>query len=114
MPYNRFDIKLSDKQNQEALQAILYQYEEAIHELIEQVQSIKSDYKSTALEIISLGLTQDEVSEIRRYFLFNKSSDLKTKKNWLINWMKENVYEMPEEYILKIIDLFEIDKDFFE
>lgn len=117
MPYNKFDIKLEDEKSNEALQAVLFQYQNAIEELIDEVKNIKSDYKSSAMEILSLGLTQDEVSEIRQYFVTNRKKNREEHKNWISNWMKNNVYDMPEKYMYKLIEVFEIpeeDMDFYD
>lgn len=106
MPYSRLDIELSDKKSEVNLQAALYQINVALDDIVDEMKAINSQYNRPSLFIESLGLTKDEHEQICEYFK-NHRDDLNASKSWLANWMQMNVYEMPEEYMKRMVDSYQ-------
>ncbi|MEE8824043.1 hypothetical protein LASUN_11110 [Lentilactobacillus sunkii] len=102
MPYSRLDINLSDKKSEDSLQAALYQINVVLDNIVDEVKVTNPQYNRPSLFIESLGLTKDEHEQICDYFR-NHSDGVDENKNWLTNWMQENVYEMPEEYVERMV-----------
>lgn len=103
MAYNRFDITLpGNEKSEEALHAILFQYEEIIHELIDEMKKINYDFNPIGEIAMYLGLTQDEQYILMQKLSISKES-VEKKIQWLDQWLKENIFECPEEYVKKIV-----------
>ncbi|UAK16816.1 hypothetical protein [Sporolactobacillus terrae] len=109
MPFSRFDITLSNKKSQEALEAILYQYRDIIDDLNDELQQINPNYNPSGRYIVELGLSQDESSEIYQYFGINSNKSEEERVKWLSDWLKKNVHECQPDYVLRMVKAFTVD-----
>lgn len=103
MPYKLYDVEIkNDSKSEEALQAVLYRHEMAIHELVDEVKKLNQKFNPISDITMYLGITQDE-----EYMLIQNISqstnDFETKFDWAKKWINENIFEVPDEYIKKIV-----------
>lgn len=106
MPYSRLDIELSDKKSEVSLQAALYQINVVLDNIVDEMKAINPQYNRPSLFIECLGLTKDEHEQICDYFK-NHRDGFDASKSWLTNWIQQNVYEMPEEYVKRMVDSYQ-------
>lgn len=106
MPYKIYDIELNDNdKSEEAIQAILYQHQRAINELIDEMKKLNPNFNPISDIVMYLGLTQDEEYILLQNLSLSKKT-ITEKRNWLNKWLKDNIFECPEEYVNKIIYTF--------
>lgn len=106
MPYKIYDIELDDSnKSQEAITAILYQHQHAIHELIDEMKKVSPSFNPISDISMYLGLTQDEEYLLHQKLALSKES-ISEKHKWLDKWLRENIFECPEVYVSKIVYTF--------
>lgn len=103
MPYKIYDINLpGTEKDEEALHAALFRHEGIIHELIDEIKKLNSNFNPIGEISMYLGLTQDEEYVLMQKLSISKES-VEKKIQWLDQWLKENIFECPEEYVKKIV-----------
>ncbi|KRL20813.1 hypothetical protein [Lentilactobacillus kisonensis] len=102
MPYSYLDVKLPNPQSEEKLQAALYQITVGLSSLIDEIQGESSKFNRPGFFIDNLNLTRTDHRALTRYFSNHHNDSLTANQIWLNNWLNNNIYEMPADFVLRM------------
>lgn len=99
MPNHWQEIQLPNPKSQAALQAVLFQINSAMVDIVDQLKSTDSDFELPFQ--LTIGLSQDESATILQHFLFHKEASPDENTQWLAKWLNQNGYSVPANEITK-------------
>lgn len=97
MPNYWRDIHLPDKKSQDALQAVLFQINSVMVDIVEEIKTKNPNFKPPFQWVV--GLNQEESSTILQHFIFNKNEKSSTSVTWLTNWLIQHGYSVSHDVI---------------
>ncbi|WP_283679159.1 hypothetical protein [Lentilactobacillus sp. Marseille-Q4993] len=106
MPYSYLDIVLPNKQSEEKLQAAFFQINLTLDSFVDEIRVNNPRYNRPSFYIENLGLTENEHNSIVNYFKENYQNSIQKNTDWLSKWLNENIYEMPNDYILRMVNSY--------
>lgn len=106
MPASYLDIKLPNPQSEEKLQAALYQITVGLDSLVDKIQGESFQFARPGFFIENLDLTEAEHQILTTYFRNHHNGSLTANQAWLNSWLKDNIYEMPADFVLRMTQAY--------